>query len=238
MRLSELSTQMVSDLGLDVPPVQISFTEEPPEGLPRHTGSEPSWCTFWGDARKEAFYVPISGHENCEIGAFVLGLPITGDLGKKLGNTLSWMQEQGYLKPGEEASIPHLAAPPKYVAYAPLGTIATTPTAVVLFARPKGAMVAMEAARRGQSSASSIPVMGRPACSVVPTVLRGEVPVAMSLGCAGFRTYVEPGDDKLLIAVRGDHLGEFARTVHELAGANEAVTDEMAHRKSAHDEHG
>jgi uncharacterized protein (DUF169 family) len=233
MEMKEVAQQLTKDLDLDVTPVQISFLDAPPAGLKEHPGGVPSWCSFWADARKEGFYAPIAQHESCEIGAFVLGIPPEGDVGKRLMDTLGWMQGQGYLAKGEEAGIPHRSKASKYVAYAPLGAISAAPSAVVLFAKPSSAMVAMEAASPGKAHPFGITMSGRPACAVIPSVLEGKVPVAVSLGCAGFRQFTEISGDKMLVAVRGDHVESFAKSVRELKKANVAVDGEMARRKQA-----
>jgi uncharacterized protein (DUF169 family) len=232
-KLVDVSRRLTQDLGLEFPPIQISFLESPPSGLSEHAGKVPSWCTFWAEARAEAFYVSLGGHSDCEIGAYVLGIPLVGATGEKLGKTLAWMQQEGYLVKGEEADIPQLRAPFRYVAYGPLGQVPAPPSVVVIFANPASTMVALEAHQPGMAHPFGVPVTGRPACAVIPTVLQGEAPVAMSLGCSGFRTYVEPGKDKMLLAVRGDYLVRFAEAVHRMKAANDAVQGEMERRKSA-----
>ncbi len=233
MDTKKVAQTLTKDLDLDVPPIQISFLTEVPSEMKKYDRNVPSWCTFWAEARKESFYAPLDDHMSCEIGAFVLGAPLGGAVGEKLTMTLSWMQQQGYLEKGEEAHIPHLDAPPKFVAYGPLGQVPSAPSAVVLFARPSSAMVAMEAASPGQAHPFGVGFSGRSACAVIPTVLQGKAPFAVSLGCGGFRTFVEPGNDKMLIAVRGDYVEEFSHSVHRLQGANLEVGAEMARRKAA-----
>lgn len=228
----ELATQLTRDLELDVPPVHISYLEQPPKGARAHPGGVPSGCTFWADARSASFYAPLSEHESCEIGAFVMGAPAEGELGQRLMATVGMMEGLGYLGKGEAFGIPHNPKAPKFVHYGPLADAPSVPTVVILFANPANAMVAMEAASPGKGAPFDVPVSGRPACSVVPTVLHGKSPVAMSLGCAGFRQFTEVGKDKVLIAVRGDQLGAFAEAVHKLRSANQAVDSEMARRKS------
>jgi uncharacterized protein (DUF169 family) len=232
---TELAAQLSRDLELDIPPVALVFSETKPEGFRAFDKGVPSWCTFWGEARTDSFYAPISGHDSCEIGAFVLGMPLDGKLGTRLNETLGWMQGEGYLAKGEEGGIPHLGSAPKFVAYGPLRDMTLPPSVVVFFARPSSAMIVAEASSPGAAHPFGLTMSGRPAYAVIPTVLTGKAPVAMSLGCSGFRAYVEPGNDKLLIAVRGDHLPEFASAVHALTVANSKVTQEMVRRKSTFD---
>lgn len=217
-------------LGLDTPPVQITYLEAAPAGVPTHPGGVPSVCTFFAYGARSAFVAPTAQHEDCEIGAFVLGIPPKGELGDRLMSTIGSMQREGYLKPGEEAFVPHNANAPRFVAYGPLGSLPFPPTGVLLFARPAAAMMVAEAAGSG-SEAQQVPLVGRPMCSIMP-VLNGGVPVAVSLGCTGSRLYTDLGADKMIVGIRGDHLEQFVEKLGRIVHANRWVADEDSARKS------
>ncbi|MCI4357495.1 MAG: DUF169 domain-containing protein [Thermoplasmata archaeon] len=223
--LSAIAKQLSEDLELDRPPVQVSYLNEAPVGVDHHPGGAPSVCTFFAEGTRRPFYAGLSDHEACEVGAFVLGIPPQGELGARLMGTVGMMQKVGYLAPGEEARIPRNASPPKFVAYGPLGSIAAPPTSVLIFARPRSAMFAMEAAH------GPVPMNGRPMCAIVPTLNQG-APVAMSMGCIGSRVFTQMGDDRLVVGVRGDHLESFARRVREIREANAPVANEDTRRRN------
>ena len=224
--LHAIAEEMTRTLELTDPPVQISYLDEPPAGVPEHPGGVPSVCTFFAEGRARPFYASVKTHEDCEIGAFVLGIPPAGPHGERLMGTVGLMQKEGYLAPGEEAKIPRNATPPRFVAYGPLGSLPVPPTTVLLFARAKSAMLAVEAA------GGSVPMNGRPMCAIVPTLNQG-AKVALSLGCIGSRIYTSMGDDRLIVGVRGDHLSEFARSLARIRHANEVVATEDQRRKDA-----
>ncbi len=224
--LLALAQQLTADLDLDRPPVQISYLEAPPNGVARHPGGAPSVCTFFAEGTRGPFYADLAEHEACEVGAFVLGVAPAGDLGTRLMGTVGMFQKAGYLAPGEEASIPRNATPPKFVAYGPLGTLPSAPTSVLMFARPRSAMFLLEAAH------GAVPMNGRPMCAIVPTLNRG-APVAMSIGCIGSRIYTEMGDERMVLGVRGDHLEGFAKDLRRVREANSAVGDENTRRRKA-----
>lgn len=223
----EIARALVDGLGLTAAPVQVSYLEAPPPGIPPHPHGAPSVCTFFAEGQRNAFWVDLTGHEACEIGAFVLGIPPAGELGTRLMATVSTMQRDGYLAAGEEAHIPRNTTPPRYVAYGPLGTLPVPPTNVLLFVTPRSAMLAMETA------GGAVPVNGRPMCSVVPTLNHG-APVAVSIGCIGSRLYTQMGDDRMVVGIRGDYLEEFVRRLATIATANEHVEEEDAHRKAGY----
>jgi uncharacterized protein (DUF169 family) len=224
--LRAIASQLTRDLELDRPIVQISYLDRPPEGVEAHPGGAPSVCTFFAEGERSPFYAALPEHEACEIGAFVLGVPPEGELGARLMGTVGMMQKEGYLQPGEEATIPRNPKAPKFVAYGPLGSLPVPPSSVLMFARPRSAMFAMEAA------GGSVPMNGRPMCAVVPTLHNG-APVAVSIGCIGSRIYTQMGDERMVVGVRGDHLEKFAATVRRIRQANSAVDGETVRRRGA-----
>ncbi len=229
-----IATQLTRDLELDIAPVQISYLSEAPRGVAEHPGGVPSVCTFFALGTERPFFAALPKHEDCEIGAFVLGIPPSGDYGRRLMETLGVMQREGYLAPGEEAKVPHNAEAPKFVAYGPLGSLPMPPTVVLMFARPPAAMLAVEAAQSGPDAAP-VPMNGRPMCAIVPT-LNGGAPVAMSLGCIGSRVYTEMGRDRMVVGVRGDRLEAFARQLGRIVHAN-ATVRAMDEDRKAHAPH-
>ncbi|HEV2428581.1 MAG TPA: DUF169 domain-containing protein [Thermoplasmata archaeon] len=221
-----LAAQLTADLELDRAPVQISYLDAPPKGVAPHPGGAPSVCTFFAEGGRRPFYAGLSEHEACEIGAFVLGMAPEGELGQRVQAMVGLMQSEGYLAKGDEAKIPRNASPPKFVAYGPLGSLPIDPTTVLMFAKPKSAMYALEAAH------GSVPMNGRPMCAIVPTLNHG-APVAISTGCIGSRIYTQMGDDRMVVGVRGDHLAEFAHEVHRIRSANTSIGAENTKRRSS-----
>jgi len=229
--LGSIADQLTRQLELEIPPVQVSYLERAPKGIPVHPGGVPSVCTFFAFGAEKPFYAPLPEHASCEIGAYVLGIPPEGELGGRLAGTLGTMQKEGYLNPGEEAQVPHNASPPKFVAYGPLGSLNMPPTGVLLFAKPKSAMLAFEVAGSG-NDARPVPINGRPMCAIMPIMNQGS-PVAISLGCIGSRVYTDLGADKMVVGIRGDHLARFAEKLARIVRANELVASDTTARKSS-----
>ncbi|HZY70948.1 MAG TPA: DUF169 domain-containing protein [Thermoplasmata archaeon] len=221
-QFKQLAEQLTRDLELTHPPVQVSYTSAPPGGVAEHPGGAPSVCTFFAEGAVHPFFADAPAHDACEIGAFVIGRKPEGELGTRLLGTIGTMVEDGYLGADEPSKIPHNPEAPKYVAYGPLGSLDLPPTTVLLFAKPKSAMLAVEAA------GGHVPMNGRPMCAINPILNQG-APVAMSLGCIGSRVYTQMADHELVFGIRGDHLAEFAASVRRIRGANDAV--ELADRR-------
>ncbi|MCI4350385.1 MAG: DUF169 domain-containing protein [Thermoplasmata archaeon] len=224
--LGEVAAQLTRDLDLIVPPVQVSYLEAPPNGVPEHPGGVPSVCTFFAEGASRPFYAGVKAHDACEVGAFVLGMKPEGELGGRLMSTIGMMQKEQYLRPGEEGEIPHNVEAPKFVAYGPLGTLDVPPTTVLLFAKAKSAMLAVEAA------GGQVPINGRPMCAINPILNQGAA-VAMSMGCIGSRVFTQMGDGELVVGIRGDHLEAFAASVRKIRHANDVVEAEDRRRRIA-----
>ncbi|MGD0587583.1 MAG: DUF169 domain-containing protein [Thermoplasmata archaeon] len=228
--LRAVAEQLTRQLELELPPVRVSYLDHLPKGIPEHPGGVPSVCTFFAFGTRSAFYAGLPQHEDCEIGAFVLGIPPEGAVGGRLMATIGDMQKEGYLNPGEEAKVPHNAQPPKFVAYGPLGSLPVAPTGVLLFTNPHGVMLAAEAAGSAPE-VWTVRMNGRPMCAIMPILNQG-APVGLSLGCVGSRIYTDLGVDKLVFGVRGDRLGAFASKLERVVRANEFVRSEDSARKA------
>ncbi|MHB8352608.1 MAG: hypothetical protein ACYDFT_07990 [Thermoplasmata archaeon] len=206
-------------------PVQISSLETAPEGV-HPPGGAPSVGTLFAEGTERPFYAALSEHAACEVGAFVLGIPPEGALGDRLQATLGQMVAEGYLPPEEIAPVPHHARAPRFVAYGPLGQLPMAPSGVLLFARPKAAILLLEAA--GPSG----PLLGRPMGSIVPTLLGG-APVAASAGCVGARLYAGLEDDLMVVGLRGDYLPGFFVRFRRVLAANRWLAEEDGRRRTA-----
>jgi uncharacterized protein (DUF169 family) len=217
-----LAELLQRDLDMPGTPVAIRYRDQPASDTESYGRRAPSVCTFFAEARDRTFQASADDHADCEIGAYVHGIAPTGELGRRLNRTVSWMEQEHYLAPGEAALIPHNPVAPAHAVYGPLTQSRDLPTAVLLFVRPKGLMLVTEAAREAWPERGSPPLLTRPMCSILP-VLNSGVPVAISVGCTGSRLYTQMGEDQVLAAVRGDALLPFADAVHRVRQANDRV---------------
>ena len=229
--LRAIAEQLTRQLDLERAPVQVSYLDEAPPGVAEHPGGVPSVCTFFAFGSEKPFYAPLASHQDCEIGAYVLGIPPRGDVGNRLSSTLERMQSVGYLNPGEAAAVPHNSRPPNFVAYGPLGSLPVLPTAVLLFATPRAAMLAVEAAGSG-GDARPVTINSRPMCAIMPILNQG-TPVGISLGCTGSRIYTDLGVDNMVVGIRGEHLSRFAEKLARITEANATIASEDTARKDA-----
>lgn len=218
MEECEIAGRIAVALGLDLTPVALTFAEVPPEGLPTPPREVPSACSFWQDARQGTFYAPAERHFNCPIGAMVMGFSLPGDIQQRLGELVTGMCEHAYLDQDEAALIPTVTSQHAGIIYGPLAE-STTPDVALLWVTPMQLMLCNEAIGAAKWTRRPSVLTGRPGCAALPLAMSNNTPTA-SLGCAGLRTFTGIGDDRLLVAVPGNLLEQFASALERAVAAN------------------
>ena len=222
---ASLAAELIDDLRLDLPPVALTYVTRAPEGIPEFTGERPSSCSFWRLGEERVVYVPAAKHFHCSVGAYTMGFQLPDEVGKELGETIETMSGCGYLGADEPPGIPTIKSAPSGIVYGPLRDFPLDPDLVLMWLRPRDAMIFDEAAGQVRwSGDGQMPVHGRPTCAALPIALAGARP-SLSLGCIGMRTYTEIGDDRMLVVVPGADLAGFADRLTAALAANAAVND-------------
>lgn len=214
-------------LQLRTPPVALAFRDAPPADLPRVAAGAPSGCTFWKRAALgQAFYTEGADHYNCPIGAYTHGADLPPARANELQGVLETMFRLSYLRPEEVPAIPRRRGKLGVTLYAPLATSPFEPEVVLVCGNARQIMLLTEAAQAAGVGAET-PLMGRPTCAVVPTVLQTQRSAA-SLGCTGNRVYTELADDELYFALPGGQLGRVVEKLAAIVHANREL--EKYHR--------
>jgi len=213
-----LEQQLSAELGLPRRPVAIAFTDTPPAGVAKFTGSVPSGCTFWRHASDgRVFFTVASDHYNCPIGSYTHSIPLPADRANELDQTLGLMSDIGYVRMEEVSGMPVLPKAPAVVVYAPLGDTPIEPDVVIFIGSAAHLMLVQEAATSAGLPATRS-TLGRPTCMVVPASLAGGLVV--SSGCIGNRVYTGIGDSELYAAVSGRDIARLAAAAGKIAAAN------------------
>jgi uncharacterized protein (DUF169 family) len=221
-----IAQQLQDLLQLRTAPVALAFQESPPH-LPHMAAAAPSGCTFWKRAAAgHAFYTEASDHYNCPIGAYTHGVDLPPAQAKELQGVLETMYQLSYLRPEEVPGIPRRQGKLGVVLYAPLATAPFEPEVVLVCGNAKQIMLLSEAAQAAGAGAKA-PLMGRPTCAAIPTVLQSGRSAA-SLGCIGNRVYTEMADDELYFALPGDQLERVVEKLAVIINANREL--EKHHR--------
>jgi uncharacterized protein (DUF169 family) len=219
MDCAVLASRLTASLGLDQPPVTLTFLAAPPEGMAGPPREVPSACSFWRDAEQAAFYAPAAAHFRCPVGSMVMGFELPPAVQEQLGELTMGMCTDGYVSADELAQIPTGETTPAGIAYAPLAQCAELPDVALLLVTARQAMLWNEAAGTAAWTSPSPITTGRPGCAALPLAI-GQGRPAISFGCAGLRTFTGIGDDRLLIAVPGSFLPTVADALEQTLAAN------------------
>ena len=212
-----LERTLTDALQLTRRPVAIAFRDEPPAGVERLPGAQPSGCTFWSLAAEgRAFYTAPEDHYNCPIGSYTHHIPLPKAREGELTATLSLMTDIGYLRLAEVPEVPRLSKTPAATIYAPLGKTPVDPDAIIVTGTPGGLMLLHEAAARAGATPTSL--LGRPTCMAIPAALASGL--ASSLGCVGNRIYTGLADEEFYSVIRADTLAALAQEMSTITAAN------------------
>ena len=222
MNTTETKDSLQTLLGLTAEPVAITFCEEAPQGMQRIGTAAPAGCSYWKLAAEgQAFYTEAADHFSCPIGAYTHGAEMIEPVKSELEGMIGKMVGIQYLKMEEVAGIPRRPEPLRFVAYGPLSRETGKPDVVLVRGNARQIMLLAEAATTC-GLMSPLPVMGRPACAIVPATLASGK-AATSLGCIGNRVYTGLPDGEFYLAVPGPALGKMIQALCALVAANEQL---------------
>jgi uncharacterized protein (DUF169 family) len=219
---ARLSAQLSSALGLEQPPISISFAELVPEGMAGPSRQAPAGCRFWEDATTASFATSAADHNLCAIGVHTHNLEPSAAQQTDLMDALKVFGDLGYVTPEDLPLIPVSESRPKHVVYSPLASTPLAPDVVLLFVDANQTLILSEATQ--QVEHQNAPAMGRPACAVVPQVMNSGR-AALSLGCCGARAYLDIlPESKALFAIPGAKLEAYAERIVALSNANSVLS--------------
>lgn len=214
-------------LGLMSEPIAVTFCNSAPAGIKRVASAAPAGCAYWKlAAGGEVFYTTAEDHLNCPIGAYTHGAELSGEVQEGLESTIRNMVDINYMKIEEVAAIPRRSEPLQFLTYAPLSKAQGTPDIVLLRGSARQVMMLIEAAT-SIARTSPLPIMGRPACAMIPAALATDR-VTSSLACIGNRVYTDSPDGEFYVSIPGNCLTEIIEALHFIVAANSEL--EQHHR--------
>jgi uncharacterized protein (DUF169 family) len=220
---SIMETKLMRTLGLSRRPVVLAFRENPPAGVAKFAGREPSGCSFWRlAAQGMTFYTIPQDHANCVLGSFIHNYDLSPENTQELKDTFSRLTDSGYIKIGDIAGIPRLKSAPPIVIYSPLGETPIDPDLVVFVIRPMPAMILQEAALR-MGILPEFSKLGSPSCMSLAIALSQGM--TSSSGCLGNRVFVDLGDDELYVLVAGNCLRKIVDSIQGISESNQKLKE-------------
>ena len=229
--LAATARALTESLALLQPPVAICFADTIPGGVDAPANRVSAGCRFWEDAANKTFFTTAVDHSLCAIGVYTHNLQPSSNFQTDLGDALGVFKQLGYVREEDLPSIPVLPCRHQYVIYSPLAESPLLPDVALLFVNASQTLMLSEATQQVENETP--PAMGRPACAVVPQVLKtGRA--ALSLGCCGARAYLDILTDGIAIfAIPGKKLETYVQRIQVLARANStlAVFHKMRRRQ-------
>lgn len=209
----KMAAELVEALGLQQPPLAITFTQAPPRDVPAYaeampaptadgrTGRVAAGCVFWMKAVDRTFSTVAADHANCSVGSVTHGLKTLEDVGDKAD--VAALVGAGWVAPEVFPQIPVVKQRYQYITYGPLAEARGDPDVVFLRLNAKQAMTMSDAF-------PGLRFEGKPQCHIVP-IAKEQGEIAVSVGCMLSRVRTGMANTEMTCAIPGARLAEAAR---------------------------
>ena len=220
-----LNQSLTTLLGLGVPPIAISFLDEPPAGMPRVTGPMPApapdgrtgavsaGCVFWMMATEKSFVTLAADHANCSIGSFTHGFKTLGEVAK--AGDVAALIECHWVTPEAMRGITTVTNKPGAIVYRPLGKTTLDPDVVFLRINGKQLMLLHDAC-------PDLRFEGKPQCHII-AIAREKGELAVSSGCMLSRVRTGMSNNEVTFALPGHRLAELVERLKAAQAADVRV---------------
>jgi uncharacterized protein (DUF169 family) len=222
---SQLASDLVSTLHLASPPLAITFSDAPPDGvapfeepmpdsLPDgRTGRVPAGCVFWMKAADRTFSTVAEDHGNCSVGSVTHGFKTLEEVA---GNSdVAALLESGWVTMDVVPQIPVVHEKPGAVTYGPLADTPVDPDVVFLRVTGRQLMVLSDAV-------PGLRIEGKPQCHIVAVAKEEQAPAA-SVGCALSRVRTGMPPTEMTCALPAGQLSEIVESIKRNSDADSTV---------------
>jgi uncharacterized protein (DUF169 family) len=182
---ARLAQDLTDALNLNVPPIAITFTAEPVEGVAPfsepmptatedgRTGRVPAGCVFWMKAVDATFNTSAPDHANCSVGSVTHGFK---KLDEVAGNSdVAALMSSGWVDASAMSGVPVVSTRPGNITYGPLAQSPIDPDVVLLRLNPRSLMILSDAY-------PDLEIGGKPQCHIV-AIAKEHGKLAASVGC-------------------------------------------------------
>src|SRR5437870_12093452 len=116
MTTSALVEELTQLLGLDYPPVAVTFHEhEPPEQLRGGPAPEPAGCCFWARAERDRLHTTAADHAHCSVGSYTHGFISLADAAA--GEDTAALVGSAWVTETDLANAPSVGSAPAAITY-------------------------------------------------------------------------------------------------------------------------
>lgn len=222
---SELAARLEGALALSTPPIAITFSAAPPEGvdafdLPMpaalpdgRTGRVAAGCVFWNHGAERTFTTVKADHGNCSVGSLTHGFVTLDEVA---GNgDVAALLETGWVTMDVVPQIPVVTEAPGAVTYGPLAETPIEPNVVLLRVNGKQLMVLSDAI-------PGLRIEGKPQCHIV-AIAKEQGEIAASVGCALSRVRTSMPATEMTCAIPASKVADVIDAIEHNAVADAAV---------------
>ena len=220
-----LAAALTSALHLAVPPIGITFGDEPPAAVAAfdepmsepaadgRSGRVPAGCVFWVRAAERTFSTVPEDHGNCSVGRYTHGLATMDEVA---GNgDVAALLESGWVDAEAVGRIPAVSTRAGAITYGPLAEAEAVPDVVLMRVNGRQMMVLSDAI-------PGLRIEGKPQCHIV-AIAKEQGQAAASVGCALSRARTGMRPDEMTFAVPGNRLAEVTAAVERTAAVDTVV---------------
>jgi uncharacterized protein (DUF169 family) len=220
-----LAAALSDTLHLSAPPLAITFSDAPLDGVPMfdepmpaplpdgRTGRVPAGCVFWMKAADRTFGTVAEDHGNCSVGSVTHGFKTLEEVGNN--SDVAALLDSGWVTMDVVPQIPVVREKPGAVTYGPLAETPVDPDVVFLRVTGRQMMVLSDAI-------PGLRIEGKPQCHIVALAKEDGVPAA-SVGCALSRVRTGMAPTEMTCAIPASQLADVVASVEQHAGADNAV---------------
>ncbi len=216
---------LADTLGTDVPPIAITFTAAPPEGVAPfddpmppptpdgRTGRVSAGCVFWMKSTSRTFSTLPEDHGNCSVGQVTHGMKTLGEVADRAD--VAALLECGWVTMEVVPQIPVITTKPGAVTYGPLAETAIDPDVVLMRLTGRQLMVLSDAL-------PGLRVEGKPQCHIV-ALAKEHGEVAASVGCQLSRVRTGMTNAEMTVAFPASKVAATIEALRTTAAADDAV---------------
>jgi len=220
-----LSQELTEALSLSVPPIALTFSAAPIDGVPAfqdampqptedgRTGRVPAGCVFWMKAVDGTFNTAPEDHYNCSVGTFTHGLKKIEEVG---GNQdVATLLSSGWVDEAAVSTIPFVSERPGNITYGPLAQTPVDPDVVLLRMTARSLMILRDAYPQ-------LPIEGKPQCHIVP-MAKEHQQMAASVGCMLSRVRTGMPNHEMTATIPAAQLPQVAERLASVAQVDATV---------------
>ncbi len=217
-----LNQALVDLLGLEAPPIAITFLDAPPAGVPRpegpippptsdgRTGAAAASCVFWMMATRRTFATVADDHGNCSVGGLTHGFKTLAEAAKAAD--VAGLVEANWVAAEAFPRITTVTRKPGAIVYAPLAQTTLDPDVVFLRINGKQLM-------KVHAAYPELRFEGKPQCHII-AIAKENGALAASTGCALSRERTGMRDEEVTFAAPGHRLSELVERLKAVQAAD------------------